>query len=126
MTRRQQTVALTVAGILVTSASFAHHTWPVDRSTLVTVRGTVTGYEWSNPHVMIALEVKSDAGKVERWNVGGPSTERMAANGWDRTTLKPGDVITGIGYRFTDGQNVVRLEKIVMSTGKEMFLYGRR
>ena len=30
-----------------------------------------------------------------------------------------------MGYRFADGQNILRLQKIVMSTGKEMFLYGR-
>ena len=36
-----------------------------------------------------------------------------------------GDVITAIGYRFTDGSNILRLQKIVMANGKEMFLYGR-
>ena len=50
---------------------------------------------------------------------------RMAANGWGTNTLKKGDVITAIGYRFTDGSNVLRLQKIVMASGKEMFLYGR-
>jgi hypothetical protein len=99
--------------------------WPVDRSSEITVKGTVAGYNWANPHVMIALEVKDDGGKVEKWNVGGPSTARMAGNGWDRNTLKAGDVITAVGYRFSDGSNILRLEKIVMSSGKEMFLYGR-
>jgi hypothetical protein len=91
----------------------------------VTVKGTVTDYQWGNPHVMMGLDVQGANGKVERWKVGGPSTNRMAANGWDKTTLKPGDVITAMGYRFTDGQPVLRLQKIVMSSGKEMFLYGR-
>jgi hypothetical protein len=75
---------------------------------------------------MIALDVSSDNGKVEKWNVGGPSTTRMETNGWDRTTLKPGDNVTATGYRYSDGSNVLRLEKIVMASGKEMFLYGRR
>jgi hypothetical protein len=50
----------------------------------------------------------------------------MAANGWDRNTLKAGDIITGIGYRFTDGSRILRLERIVTSDGRELFLYGRR
>ena len=50
----------------------------------------------------------------------------MAGNGWDRSTLKMGDVITAIGYRFTDGSNILRLQKIVMANGKELFLYGRQ
>jgi hypothetical protein len=50
----------------------------------------------------------------------------MASNGWSATTLKPGDVITAIGYQFSDGEPILRLEKIVMADGKEMFLYGHR
>ena len=127
MITRLQTLALGTLGFLmVVSSSFAHHVWPVDRSQEITVKGTVTGYTWSNPHVMIGLDVKDDNGKVEKWNVGGPSTARMAGNGWDRTTLKMGDAITAIGYRFSDGSNILRLQKVVMPTGKEMFLYGRQ
>jgi hypothetical protein len=50
----------------------------------------------------------------------------MEPNGWDKSTLKPGDVITATGYQFTDGQKILRLDKVVMAGGKEMFLYGRR
>ena len=90
------------------------------------MNGTVTGYNWSNPHVMIGLDVKEDNGRIENWNVGAPSLTRMAGNGWDSNTLKAGDVITAIGYRFSDGSNVLRLQKVVMSDGKELFLYGRQ
>ena len=123
--KKRTIVAVVAAAVLAAGPLFAHHAWPVDRSKEVTVKGTVIGFNWSNPHVMIDLEVKTDEGKVEKWNVGGPSTERMSGNGWDRNTLKPGDVITGIGYRFTDGSNVVQLQRIVMANGKEMLLYGR-
>ena len=118
--------AVAAAAVLSAGSSFAHHAWPIDRSKEVTVKGTVTAFNWSNPHVMIDLEVETDAGKIEKWNIGGPSTERMTGNGWDRNTLKPGDVITGIGYRHSDGSNVVQLQKIVLASGKEMLLYGRR
>ena len=120
-------LAVGAVGILTAAGPLsAHHSWPVDRSREVTVHGTVRGYTWSNPHVMIDLDVKGDSGEIAKWNVGGPSTTRMAGNGWDRTTLETGDVITAIGYRFSDGSNVLRLEKIVMSNGRELFLYGRR
>jgi hypothetical protein len=91
----------------------------------VTVKGTVSDYTWTNPHVMFGLTVQDPAGKVQKWNVGGPATNRMAANGWDKQTLKPGDVITATGYQFTDRQPILRLNKIVMASGKELFLYGR-
>jgi len=122
---RLQILALGVAIVAAASPVFAHHSWPVDTSWEVTAKGTVTGYNWTNPHVMMGLDVADASGKVEKWNVGGPSTARMAGNGWDKSTLKPGDMITAIGYRFADGQNILRLQKIVMASGKEMFLYGR-
>ena len=125
MITRLQVLALAVVGLVAAAGPlFAHHSWPVDTSREVTVKGTVTGYNWANPHVMMGLDVDVN-GKIEKWNVGGPSTARMAGNGWDNKTLKMGDVITAIGYRFTDGQNILRLQKIVMANGKEMFLYGR-
>ena len=104
----------------------AHHSWPVSFSQLVTVKGTVTEFAWGNPHPMITLEVKTDDGKIEKWLVGGPAINRMEANGWTKTTIKVGDVITGTGYQFADGQKIIRLERVVFADGKEMLLYGRR
>jgi hypothetical protein len=123
MTRRAA-IGLALVALAVAPAA-AHHSWPVDTSRAVTVTGTVTGYEWGNPHVMIGLDVKSETGAIEKWNVGGPSTTRMEARGWTRSTLKPGDVITATGYRFSDGQRILRLDKVVIAGGKELLLYGR-
>jgi hypothetical protein len=103
----------------------AHHSWPVSYSQLVTVKGTVTEFMWANPHPMITLEVRTNDGGTETWMIGGPAINRMEANGWTKTTVKPGDVITGIGYQFADGQKIVRLEKVVLPDGKEIRLYGR-
>jgi hypothetical protein len=103
----------------------AHHSWPVSYSQLVTVKGTVMEFAWQNPHPMITLEVRSDDGKVEKWLIGGPALNRMEANGWNKATVKPGDVITGTGYQFNDGQKIIRLERVTLADGKEMRLYGR-
>ena len=60
------------------SPLLAHHSWPVDMSKEITVKGTVTDYSWGNPHVMFGMDVKDASGSVQKWNVGGPSTNRMA------------------------------------------------
>jgi hypothetical protein len=114
-----------VTVLAAASPLFAHHSWPVDFSREVTVKGTVTGYNWSNPHVMIGLDVADDSGRIEKWSVGGPSIARMEGNGWSKNSLKVGDVITASGYRFADGQNILRLQKAVMPDGRLMLLYGR-
>jgi uncharacterized protein DUF6152 len=103
----------------------AHHSWPISNDRLVTVKGTVTEFKWANPHPMMTLEVQANDGRTEKWLVGGPAINRMEANGWTKTTVKPGDVITGIGYQFADGQKIVRLERVVLADGKELRLYGR-
>ena len=120
-------VARLLVGVLVSAAAplAAHHSWPVNTSRLVTVKGTVVEFEWQNPHPMITLEVRADDGKMERWSVGGPAINRMEANGWSRTTVKPGDVMTGIGYQFSNGQKILRLERVVLGDGRELRVYGR-
>jgi hypothetical protein len=103
----------------------AHHAWPVSREQLVTVKGTVTEFVWSNPHPMITVEVRANNGQMEKWLIGGPALNRMQANGWTRTTVKPGDVITGTGYQFADGQKIIRLESVKLADGKEINVYAR-
>jgi hypothetical protein len=103
----------------------AHHSWPVSMDRLVTVKGTVTEFAWANPHPMMTLEVQTNDGRTAKWMVGGPAIIRMTANGWTKTTVRPGDVITGIGYQFADGQKIVRLERVVLADGKELRVYGR-
>jgi len=116
---------IVLALVLAAIPLSAHHSWPVSFEKLVTVKGTVMDFTWENPHPMMTLEVKTDDGKVEKWLVGGPAINRMEANGWTKNTVKPGDVITGTGYQFSDGQKIIRLERVVLSDGKEMRLYGR-
>ena len=103
----------------------AHHSWPVSYDRLVTVKGTVIEFKWANPHPMMTLEVQTNGGGREKWLIGGPAINRMEANGWTKTTVKPGDVITGIGYQFADGEKIVRLERVILPDGKELRLYGR-
>jgi hypothetical protein len=118
-------LALGMLGVLVAASPLlAHHAWPVDQTKQIMIRGTVTAYTWADPHVMIALDVQAANGTIEQWKVGGSNKKYMAVNGWDKKTLKPGDVITGIGFRFADGSNMAQLQRIVMADGKEFLLYG--
>src|SRR5947208_14811667 len=102
--------ALVVALAVATIPLAAHHSWPISYDQVVTVKGTVTEFNWSNPHPMMTLNVRTPDGKVEKWSAGGPAINRMEANGWNARTVKPGDEITAIGYQFADGQKVLRLE----------------
>jgi hypothetical protein len=105
----------------------AHHAWHgYDMDHMTTVKGTVTRFDWSNPHVWMNFDVTADNGTVEKWAGGGPSPSRMAGTGWDKTTLKPGDQITAVGHRISDGTYSIRLEKVILADGRELVCYGNR
>ena len=118
-------VVLAAVGLLSAPVSAHHGAASFDTTRELTLKGTVTEFAWQNPHPMITVEVRTNDGKVEKWLIGGPAINRMEANGWNRTTVKVGEVITGTGYQFADGQKIVRLERVVLADGKEMRLYAR-
>jgi hypothetical protein len=124
---RLQALAVGTLGVLmVASSSFAHHVWAVDTQRSITVKGTVTGFDWGNPHVQIFLDARDSNGTVEKWTAGGPSPTRMTGTGWDRNTLKVGDLITAVGHRATDTPNLLRIQKVVLADGRELMGYGSR
>jgi len=119
MRTRHLALAMVAAGLLATAPSIsAHHSWQLDRARLLTLKGTVTSFAFSNPHVQVYFEVKDDKGNVEKWAAGGPSPNRLSRSGWTRDTLKPGDQITAIGYRNRDGSNVLRFDTVALATGQ--------
>ena len=127
MTNRRRTLAVGTIGVLLAASPlWAHHTWAVDRARPVTVKGTVTGLNWSNPHVEIFVDAKDDNGNLEKWTVGGPSPGRLTESGLNKNIVKPGDVISAVGYRATDGTRLLRTETIGLSNGQTVALYGNR
>jgi Family of unknown function (DUF6152) len=113
-------LALALLGISV--PLLAHHGAAMyDMEREITVRGTVTDFEWSNPHVLIYADVRDSKGNAKRWIIetrGGPNV--LARAGWNKDTLKPGDQVTLIGHPARDGSNNMRLAKIVLPNGQEL------
>jgi hypothetical protein len=100
----------------------AHHGASMfDMKQLLTVKGTVTSFEWENPHAMIYADVKDDKGNVQKWSIeirGGPNALTRA--GWNKDALKPGDQVTLIGHPAKNGTNSMRLAKVVLVGGQEL------
>jgi hypothetical protein len=92
-----------------------------DTEKTVSIKGTVTEFEFVNPHVQITLDVKNDKGEIENW-VGEARSPSMLSRigGWDKDTIKVGDVITASGHRTMNGTNFLRLTTIVLPDGREM------
>jgi len=118
----RQLVLAAIGFVVAANPLLAHHQWPADHTTRIKLHGTVTAFTWANPHVMIALDVDAK-GTIEKWTVGGSSPQFMTTCGWNKKSLKPGDVITAVGYRFKDGSTAAQMQSTTMPNGKEMF-YG--
>jgi Family of unknown function (DUF6152) len=102
-------------------ATYAHHaTASYDMTSSATVKGSVTGFEWTNPHVYIYVDVKDTKGATEKWSVEMASVGMLARAGWRRDTVKAGDEITVIGNRAKDGRPLLHLNKVVFANGQEM------
>jgi|SRR5580692_2221590 hypothetical protein len=107
--------------LLVSIPLSAHHgTSAYDTTKLTTVKGTVTDFQFNNPHVMISVEMKDDKGKAETWVCEANSPNVLTRHGWDRDIIKKGDQITLIGYRPKNGAKTLRLQKVVLSSGQEL------
>ena len=105
---------------LVTSVPLqAHHGEAnYDTDKVVSVKGTVSDFQFINPHTLITVDVKSDKGEIEKWACEARSPGMLVrVGGWDKNTLKPGDVITVTGYRARNGMTVLRLQKITLADG---------
>ena len=113
--------ALAAGLILAANPAIAHHsTAEYDMTTLSAVKGTVTQFEWSNPHAYIHIETKDDKGNVVEWTAELASIGMLSRVSWKRDTVKPGDEITIYGNRAKNGKNLMRLDKIAFANGQEL------
>jgi Family of unknown function (DUF6152) len=119
--RTGRVLGVTLALLLACGPVSAHHgSSNYDLSKSVSVKGTITQFEFVNPHSAIHLEAKDDKGNAEQWLIEADSPNNLARAGWTRESLKPGDQVTIVGNRLKDGSKVMRLQKVIFSGGKEL------
>ena len=84
---------------LAMSPSSAHHANSAfDREATITVSGTVTRWQFINPHVGIWIEAADENGEVREWTGEFQSVQDLYRMfGWNKDTFRPGDPVTLIG-----------------------------
>jgi len=112
-------LGVAVGVLMLSGPMLAHHSQSIfDLQNLTNLTGTVTAFEWSNPHVVIYLDVKDDKGGVEKWSISSTAPNNLRRMGWNRNTLKPGDRITISGNRHKQREPLMYLRKIVLPNGE--------
>jgi hypothetical protein len=107
--------------VMLSLSPSAHHgASAYDTTKLTTMKGTVTDFQFINPHVQLAADVKGDNGNVEKWIAEANSPSVLSRSGWTKDTVKPGDEVTLIGNCAKKGKKILLLQKIVLSNGQEL------
>jgi hypothetical protein len=105
--------------------TWAHHGYAAyDETKTVTLKGTVTDYELANPHSTMSFDVKDAGGKVENWVAEAGHIRLMQDEGWTRTTLKAGDVVTFSFHPAKNGSRAVDLVKVVLPDGRSLWAHS--
>jgi len=112
------------AAVLLALPAWAHHSFGAeyDAKKPITLTGTVTKVEWTNPHIHFFLDVKDSSGKVVNWKIEGFPPNVLYRTGWKRdVTMKTGDTITVTGWQARDGGNWAHSREVTFSDGKKLF-----
>jgi hypothetical protein len=90
--KRSISFVLAAALVLLADPVAAHHgTSGYDMEKVITLNGTVTSFNWSNPHCLVHIDVKYSNGDIKDWIIELAAPTLMTRNGWTKDSLKPGD-----------------------------------
>jgi len=117
-------VLAAVAGLLASAAPVpAHHSFAAeyDANKPITLKGTVTKIEWTNPHARFYIDVKDENGAVTNWNLELASPNGLVRNGWTRKSLNVGDEVTVQGSAAKDGSKMANARVVTLADGRQVF-----
>ena len=121
--RRTLAGLLTVGALALSIAPLrAHHSFTAefDQNKLITIRGTLTKVEFTNPHGWLYLNVKGSDGKVLNWAVETGAPIQLIRQGGDKKSLAVGTAIVVDGWLARDGSRTVNGRTIKFGDGREI------
>lgn len=114
------TLMTALAGALLTGqAALAHHSFAMfDQSKKLVLKGTVTEFQWTNPHSFLEIDVAGADGKTTHWSLELNSPNNLKRQGWSRLSVKPGDVVSVTFNPLRDGKPGGLFNSLVLPNGK--------
>jgi len=117
--RLMRNVLCMAAIIVMTAAAEAHHSFAMyDHTRTLTLKGTVTKFQWTNPHAYLELDVKDAKGVVKHYTLEGTSINMMQRIGWRSNMIKFGDTVKVVMAPATSGEPVGLLLEVTFANGE--------
>ena len=118
---------VTAAGAALAGPAFAHHSFAMfDMGAEKTISGTVTDFQWTNPHSWIWLDVPTASGATEHWGVEGMSPNFLERRGWSKRTLNVGDKVSVTIHPVKDGSHGGSFVSVTLPDGTVKDMMGPR
>ena len=118
---RLNRLAVICAPLLLAPTLLAHHGLArFDTTHIVTMQGTVTSFEWINPHAYVYADLTDANGKVVNWKMECGSLAMLTRFGWTPDTVKKGDKVKVYAFIAKDGSSYLALQKIDLPNGKSL------
>lgn len=112
-------LALGIALLMVPIPTLAHHGTSAYESTkTLKLKGTVTSFDWVNPHVSLAWDVKAENGEVQHWVVELTSPGMLTRSGWHHDSLKAGDEVTVYFHPTKSGSRWGIFQRVEFADGR--------
>ena len=118
---RRNRIALALALALFASTASAHHNMSAlfDFNNRVTMTGTLTKFDWRNPHIQLIVEVNS-SGHTETWSLEGPPPSFFKEHDINKSDFESafGKTVTAEASRARDGSMTGLLRTMSLPNGK--------
>jgi hypothetical protein len=121
MMRTYKKASVLAMGLLLAIPAVAHHSFAMfDTSRQTTLTGTVTAFQWTNPHAYIEIDVPDETGAVKHWSIEMGSPSILLPGGWKHNTLKAGDKITVMANPMRNGDPGALLVQANLPDGRKL------
>jgi DNA/RNA endonuclease YhcR with UshA esterase domain len=127
---RPSVLTALTGGVLALGAAVsasAHHSFAAiyDMNQPITVQGVIVNVRLTNPHSWFYLDVKNEAGEVERWAFEAGTPSGMIRNGYKPDVIKAGAEVTITGFRGrVESENIGMLRQLTTADGKVYGMFG--
>ena len=109
------------AALMFCGPLFAHHgSSAYDATKTITLKATITQFEFVNPHAQLYFDANDGKGNVVHWIAETTNPAMLERLGWSKDSLKPGDKVTILANPNKVGAPVIYLEKVVFANGQEL------